>query len=212
MRWTVILPLNGGAMKKQLFVLMVLFATGFCFTGCTLTRSPFADVHKLGTVVAPGHNITIPGTNGPVTIEYVAPTTRRITLNGESREICLYKSSLLNGIYKDRAKLQPTAIGQIKDVDYLEATAVLKSQDEADHFVKMCMGYGYTHIPEKQMLLYLEVRKYFNVGIKSWSPEYLVVMIRKYKIDEKNGHPHPIGEHPQQTIAIQVSAPSSRSF
>ena len=98
-------------MKKQISGLMGLLATVLCFTGCTLTRNPFADIHKLGTVVKPGQNITIQGTNGTVTIEYVAPTTRRIILNGESREIHLYKSSLLNGIYQESAKLQPSPIG-----------------------------------------------------------------------------------------------------
>lgn len=166
----------------------------FGVAGCTLMRDPFADVHKLGTVVKSGHSITIHGIEGIVTIEYVAPTKRRIVFDGEAREINLFKSFLLNGIYREHTKLHPS-IGKIKDVDYMETTAVFKSQADVDDMVNMFTEcYGYEHRPTEQMLVYSEVRKYFNLGLKFWNPKYMIIKIQKYKIDEKNGQPFLIGK------------------
>jgi len=159
----------------------------FWLVGCTLMRDPTADIHKLGTVVKLGHSITIKGIGGIVTVEYVDPTKRRIIFDGEAREIRLFKSSLLNGLYREHTGLHPSIEG-IKDVDYVESTSVYKSQADVDAMVDMFTEhYGYEHRPSEQILVYLEVRKYINFGIKFWNPKYMIIKIQKYAIDEKNG-------------------------
>ena len=187
-------------MKKMLSKILISSAILCGLYGCSLItiQNPFADVNQLGTVVKLGESITIQGTNGPVTVEYAAPTKRRIIWDGESREISLLQSSELNGIYKDHAKLYSGPIGQIKDVEYVEHTVVLKSQADVNAFIKTSTEYGYEHRAREQMFVHLAVRKYFNFGIKSWSSKYLVVLIMKYEIDEKNGRSILAGGSPQE--------------
>jgi len=167
---------------KRKHLLLTLLLLGL--SGCTLfsLRTPFTDVQKLGTVLKPGENISIQNADGTVTVEYVAPTKRRIIWNGESREILLFKSSLVNGIYADRAKLRPGPIGKMKHVGYTEATAVFKSQAEVDNMISMFTGYGYEHRPEERMLVHLEVQRFSNLGLRFLETEYMTLVIKKYEI------------------------------
>ena len=68
-------------------------------SGCSFTQNPFADINKQGTVINPTESVTIQSKSGPVTIEYVAPTKRRIVWSGESREFNLLKSTGHAGVF-----------------------------------------------------------------------------------------------------------------
>jgi hypothetical protein len=174
--------------RRSIFALFFLISM-LGFSGCTLIRTPFADVQKLGTVLKSGGSITIRNADRAVTVEYIAPTKRRIIWNGESREILLFKSSLLNGIYSDSAKLHPGSIGKLRYAGYTEATLVFKSQMDADVMIGGLIGYGYEHRPEEHMLVRLETQRYYSLGLKFLEAEHMDIIIYKYEIktEEKKG-------------------------
>lgn len=156
--------------------------------GCTLKRNPFVDVRKLGTVLKSGERIMIRNADGAVTVEYIDPTRRRIIWNGESREILLFKSSLLNGIYSDCAKLRPGSIGNLRDVEYTEATLVFESQMDADIMAGKLIGYGYEHRPKEHMLVRLETQRGYSLGLKLKFLETECMSIVIYRIEKGVTH------------------------
>jgi len=174
-------------MKKHKLLIILSLVLIFSISGCSLIslRTPFTDIHKLGVVLKEGSNITIQNTNEIVTVEYLAPTTRRIIWNGESRKIFLFKSSLLNGIYNDHAKFHPNPIGKIKYIDYAESTSIFKSQKEANNMINLFKKNGYEHRKKEHLLILLRTEKIYNFGLKFWKTEYVSIFIKKYEINKK---------------------------
>lgn len=160
------------------FLIALAFLSTPVVYGLTLItmRNPFADINKLGTVIKPGEKITIQNTNGTVTIEYSAPTKRWIIWNGESREIKLYKSSLLNGIYKDRALFKKGPIGDIYGVDYCESTATFKNEKDMEEFIS-----NYDADPNMTNCVKKQTRFNFAIG-KKGSKKYFFIQVIKYKL------------------------------
>ena len=80
-----------------------------------VAQHDFADIDKLGTVLDPEKSITIQDESGTVTVEYVAPTRRRIILNGETREFDVRKSWRINGVFAGEplVKFREGPIGDI---------------------------------------------------------------------------------------------------
>jgi hypothetical protein len=171
-------------MKKHIFGLLILFTilAAPATQGLSLitAQNPFADIDKLGTVIKPGESITIQNTNGTVTIEYVAPTKRRIIWNGESREISLLKSSLLNGIYSDRTKLEPSPIADIHGAAYCERTIIFENEADLKAFTsRHSESPRFENRTEKQM------RLYFEIGEKGRGKEaarFFFIQIIRYRL------------------------------
>lgn len=172
--------------KKPFYFLGILLILVMSSSGCTLItlRNPFADASKLGTVIGEQEHLLIENSKGSVLIENIAPTRRRITWNSETRDIYLFKSSALNGIYGTVVTFRPGPIDQIKNVTYTESTFILKTQKDINNLIESYLGYGYEHRPDDHLLVYLDVREYYKKGWK-----LMVIGILKYELDEKTGRP-----------------------
>jgi len=153
--------------------------------GCSFItlETPFADVHKLGTLIGLGESITIQSANGPIIVEYVAPTKRKIIWRGECREINLRKSATINGIYSDYAKLHPKPIGKVRSVSYEESTTTLKSKEEIERLINDCVPFGWEYMADEQLLVGVEVRS--RRGIRD--EEMLIIVLKKLRQGQESG-------------------------
>ena len=165
-------------MTKYLFGVIVIgvlaVPVAYSLTMMTL-QNPFADINKLGTVVRPCEGITIQSTNGTVTVEYSAPTKRRIIWNGESRDIGLLKSTVINGIYSGGiAKFEQGPIGNIYGVSYVESTITFSSDEEYRRYLYINVeGLGFEHREDDKVIVRVKVggndaKKYLYIGITKY--------------------------------------------
>ena len=174
-------------MKRRLLALMFLLsALLFCLPGCSFLTlaTPFTDINKLGTVLESGKSITIQDECGTVTVEYVAPTRRRIILNGESREFSVYKSWVINGVFAGEpiTKLKEGPIGDIYFLSYNEETIMFSSNEEYEHYLDvLVVKGGDEHRTKEQLILGFDIGDR-PIGRK----KYLGISILKYQFTDED--------------------------
>ena len=174
--------------RKFLIVLAVLSAPAAHSLNMITEQNPFADINKLGTVVKPDESVVIHNTNGTIRVEYAGPTKRRIIWNGESREISLMKSSMLNGIYNGRAVLEPGPLGDIYGVDYCENTEIFENENDLKKFTAY-----YDWNPRFKLYPEKHLRCYFAIAEKNSGffevKKYFFIQVIKYKLATENESP-----------------------
>lgn len=159
----------------------VLASVAALLSSCTLItlQNPFANVHKLGTILGPDESITMPliGTGETMRIEYVAPTRRRIVLGKEEREFSLWKSSALNGIYVER-KFREKLGGKFVGISYVEATGNWKSEEDLQLYIARYESMGFEH-REKEQLITRAI-----AGTRQGGKPYILIGIDRYRLIE----------------------------
>lgn len=164
---------------KKIITTLILIATSLVINGCYITRNPFADINKLGTVITPDQSVTIQSVIGPVTIEYVAPKKRRISLNGESREFSLMKSSEHMGVFA-QTDFKQGSIQGISGINYGERTVSFRSEEEFQRYLKdHGQMLGLANQAENQLLVRCQV---YESGFWVFKAKEFYVTIHKYEI------------------------------
>ncbi|MAI20224.1 MAG: hypothetical protein CMF28_03190 [Kiritimatiellaceae bacterium] len=160
------------------FKLLILFGIFHCLYGCYITQNPFADITNQRAVIKPNQSITIESEIGPVSIEYMAPTKRRLVWNGEAREFSLLKAVERAGVFAE-TKFEQGPIKDIYGVKYNESTVTFSSHKEYQEYLHMYVeGFGFEHCMKKQQILncgigrvstgWFSRKKYFYIGIAKY--------------------------------------------
>jgi len=165
---------------KIIYVLIFIL----CCFGCSFLtqQSPFANINELGVVLSENESITIPTTNGVVTIKYVSPVERRIIWKGESRKIKLLKSKEINGIYHPNC-LFKTPISNIHGVGYAESTTVVYTTKEKMEYVNFLKKLGFVCL-KNNLFAQAEERKSFGFSWRPLPTYYLSIAIIKLEKSE----------------------------
>lgn len=176
-------------MRIKLLTLFVSLGIFLCLSGCYITKNPFADITKLGTVIEPDCPVTLQSEIGPVTIEYVAPTKRRLIWNGESREFNLQKSSQHMGVLAE-TEFKQGSIKNIYGINYSERTLTFRSEAELNKYIQT---YDiFRHQVDDQMIVRCQVGD--RQSFFSKNGKILYISVYKYQIaDEKDTVPPPWG-------------------
>ena len=164
---------------RNLTTIFILSLSCLSMNGCSLitTTNPFANIDKLGTVIAPDRSVTIQSEVGPVTIEYAAPTRRRIIFNGEAREFKLSKNTQYMGV-KAAVKFKQDPIKDIYGVSYGEDTLPFRSESELNKFLGQCDLFE--HRLDDQMLVKCTVADH-SIGFLK-TGKWFYITIYKYLI------------------------------
>jgi hypothetical protein len=164
---------------KPFMACLAFLAMCLCFSGCYITQNPFADINKQGIVIKLGESVTIQSTNGPVTIEYVSPTERRIIWNGESREFSLLKGAYHMGVFAE-TKFPHGPIKNVYGVNYGEGTIAFRTKSELQKYLTDVEKFGFEHRADAQMIVHCDVYEYTSVFLKK--RKWLYIGVEKYQI------------------------------